>query len=97
MSVEPKLISHENIDLKSVTTVSHRQVRKLRRIMSKSYRILLEVSDVTETNVEVITLRTMVGHSAVQSNVVETMIELPSMSPQTHLYPTLPGRRGSLQ
>jgi len=97
MSVELKPM-HESIALKSVIGVGHRQLRKLKRIMSKSHQILLEVSDRTNTLVEVIHLRTtIVGNSDVSRNVMEPMIELQTITPPTHLYPTLPARRGSLQ
>ena len=99
MTIELKLMNHEAVDLKSVVNVSRRQLRKLKRIVSKSHRILLEVSDRTDHQVELITLRTtMFGHSDVpQSSIVETMIESQTRSPPSHLYPTLPPRRGSLQ
>ena len=72
MTIELKLMNHEAVDLKSVINVSYGQVRKLKRIVSKSYRILLEVSDRTGIPVELIALRTTVfGHSPVpQSSVV---------------------------
>jgi len=97
MSVELRSIQ-DPIELKSMITASHRQICRLKHILSIPHQILLEVSDIkTDAQVEVIHLRTaMFGRSTVQ-NVREPPIELTTIVQPKHLYPTLPARRGSLQ